>query len=68
MGNTVLPKMMAQLIDLIPYFRNQKTERLVRVLTQLRYMTQAELLVLGLEGLIVGYYLMNVILLFRDNL
>lgn len=59
---------MAQLIDLIPYFRNQKTERLVRVLTQLRYMTQAELLVLGLEGLIVGYYLMNVILLFRDNL
>jgi len=60
--------MMAQLIDLIPYFRNQKTERLVRVLTQLRYMTQAELLVLGLEGLIVGYYLMNVILLFRDNL
>jgi len=68
MGNTVLPKMMAQLIDLIPYFRNQKTERLVRVLTQLRYMSQAELLVLGLEGLIVGYYLMNVILLFRDNL
>jgi len=60
--------MMAQLIDLIPYFRNQKTERLVRVLTQLRYMSQAELLVLGLEGLIVGYYLMNVILLFRDNL
>jgi hypothetical protein len=37
-------------------------------LTKLRYMSQSELLVLGLEGLIIGYYLMNVILLLKENL
>ena len=56
----------SQLFDQL--FKQHKTEHLLLALTKLRAYFHFELAVLGIEGFLLGYYLVNIFCICRENL